>query len=300
MHMTKEVKIALTAIVAAVLLFVGINFLKGINLFQSSNRFCVAFDNISGLTVSSPVYANGYAVGIVRDITYDYKKNGKVTVGIELDKDMRLPEESVAELETEMLGGVKMNLIMGANPLKFLNPGDTIRGKMHDGALNKMEAMIPTVEKALPKLDSILTSLNRLLADPALAATLRNAEQMTGELAASSKKLNRLLSNDMPKISGNLCSISENMVSVSKNMADVDIAKTMKHADSTMYNVQQISASFLNKLNSKDNSLGLLLNDRCMYDNLNHTVGSADSLLIDLKAHPKRYVHFSIFGRKDK
>lgn len=299
-YFTKEVKIALTAIVAIALLFIGINFLKGVNLFKTSNRYHVVFTNINGLTVSTPVYANGYPVGIVRDIAYDYKNTGQVNVDIELDKEMRLPEGSKAELESDMLGSVKVNLILGKNPLKYVEPGDTLQGSMYYGALNKMEAMIPTLERALPKLDSILGSLNKLLADPALAATLKNTEELTAELKTGAKQMNRLLAKDVPELTGRMNQIATNVETVTGQMARLDVVKTMGHVDTTLSNLQEMSLLFNTKLRSRDNSLGLLLNDTRIYENLNHTMMSADSLLMDLKAHPKRYVHFSIFGKKDK
>lgn len=299
-YFTKEVKIALTAIVAIALLFIGINFLKGVNLFKTSNRYHVVFTNINGLTVSTPVYANGYPVGIVRDIAYDYKNTGQVNVDIELDKEMRLPEGSKAELESDMLGSVKVNLILGKNPLKYVEPGDTLQGSMYYGALNKMEAMIPTLERALPKLDSILGSLNKLLADPALAATLKNTEELTAELKTGAKQMNRLLAKDVSELTGRMNQIATNVETVTGQMARLDVVKTMGHVDTTLSNLQEMSLLFNTKLRSRDNSLGLLLNDTRIYENLNHTMMSADSLLMDLKAHPKRYVHFSIFGKKDK
>ena len=109
--MKKETKIALTAVVALVLLFVGINFLKGINVFKATNTYYVKFKDVAGLTVSTPVYANGYPVGIVRTIDYDYSRGEHVVVGIELDNEMRVPQQTTAELEAELMGGVKMTLI---------------------------------------------------------------------------------------------------------------------------------------------------------------------------------------------
>ena len=145
--MKKEVKISLAAIAAIILLFIGINFLKGINVFQSSNTYYVKFADIGGLSVSNPVYANGYPVGIVRTIDYDYQQGRHVVVGIELDKEMHVPEGTRAELETELMGGVKMLLALGPNPLKHVAPGDTIHGGMKIGAMDKVGAMIPVIER---------------------------------------------------------------------------------------------------------------------------------------------------------
>lgn len=306
-YFTKEVKIALTAIVAIALLFVGINFLKGINIFKSSNTYYVKFADISGLTVSNAVYANGYPVGIVRTIDYDYRRSSGVVVGIELDKEMRVPAGSSAELEPELMGGVKMNLRLGPNPARNLVPGDTLQGGMYHGAMAKLTEMIPAVECILPKLDSILANLNRLTADPALAQTLHNAAEITAELKGASAQLNTMMGKDVPQLVANLNRTAANASRLSGSLAAVDIEGTMKQVNATLENTRlateqlgTMSTHLGRQMNSRDNTLGLLLNDRGLYDNLNHTMQSADSLLIDLKAHPKRYVHFSIFGRKDK
>lgn len=305
--LTKEVRLALTAIVAMILVFLGINFLKGINVFQATNSYYVQFRNINGLTISNPVFANGYPVGIVRTIEYDYSRTDNVIVGIELQDEMRMPQGTRAELVTELMGGVKMNLILEKNPTQFVEQGDTIQGGMHKGSLNKMEAMIPVVEQILPKLDSIMGNLNRVLADTALTTTLHNVATMSGELAETSKSLNRMMKKDVPALVANLKEVSDNVNKITADVAEADLSATIEQVNATLQKVKSFSKQLddmgytLNrKMNSKDNTLGLLLNDRSVFDNLNSTISHADSLMIDLKAHPKRYVHFSIFGRKDK
>ena len=297
---TKEVKIALTGIAAVILFFVGINFLKGINVFQASNTYYVKFKDINGLTISNAVMANGYPVGIVREIFYDYKSSECVLVRIELDDEMRVPQGTKAEIETELMGGAKMNLVLGEDPLHFLTPQDTIVGGKYEGSLSKMEAMIPTVVKILPKLDSIMDNLNRLTGDPALLNTLHNAADITADLKTTTTQLNRLLKNDVPELTARLNRIGENVETLTGNLATVDVATTMQSVNATLENTKKITEDLSMKMSSKDNTLGLMLNDRSLYDGLTSTVGHADSLMIDLKAHPKRYVHFSVFGKKDK
>ena len=297
---TKEVKIALTGIAAVILFFVGINFLKGINVFQASNTYYVKFKDINGLTISNAVMANGYPVGIVREIFYDYKNSECVLVRIELDDEMRVPQGTKAEIETELMGGAKMNLVLGEDPLHFLTPQDTIIGGKYEGSLSKMEAMIPTVVKILPKLDSIMDNLNRLTADPALLTTLHNAADITADLKTTTTSLNSLLKKDVPELTARLNRIGENVETLTGNLATVDVATTMQSVNATLENTKKITEDLSMKMSSKDNTLGLMLNDRSLYDGLTSTVGHADSLMIDLKAHPKRYVHFSVFGKKDK
>lgn len=301
--LTKEVKLALTAIIATFLAFIGINFLKGINVFEASNTYYVQFKNIGGLSVSNAVYANGYPVGIVRTINYDYSKTDNVIVGIELDDNMRVPDSTRAELEVELMGGVKMNLVLGDNPTKFMTPGDTLQGGMHIGSLNKLEAMIPTFEKMLPTLDSIMTNINHITGDSALMTTLHNTAVISGQLAETSTQLNKMMKRDIPAMLANFKSISNNMDKVTGDLAKADLNETIQKVNATLDEVSKFGAiaeEITAKMKSTDNSLGLLLNDRAVYDNINHTISSADSLMIDLKAHPKRYVHFSVFGKKDK
>jgi virulence factor mce family protein len=304
---TREVKIALTAIVAIVLVYLLINFMKGINVFKSSNTYYVRFDNIAGLAVSNAVYANGYPVGIVRGIQYDYGSHERVVVAIELDKEMHMPRGTKAELVTSLMGGVTMSLILGPNPTDNLTQGDTISGGLHEGAVEKVEALMPTIMDMLPKLDSIVTNMARLSADPALAQTLRNTAEITNNLRRTSAKLDAMVGRDLPQMMQNLNKTSSNVERLSNNLAAINLQETMNEVNASLAEVKRFSANInsltndLNsKLNSRDNTFGLLLNDRKLYDNLNHTVSSADSLLINVKAHPKRYVHFSIFGKKDK
>ena len=306
-YFTKEVKIALTAIVAIALLFVMINFLKGVNVFKSSNTYYIVFHDVVGLSVSNHVYANGYAVGIVREINYDYENTDRVVVAVELDEDMRVPVGTIAELETSLMGSIKMNLILGKNPLEVVEKGDTIQGDLHKGAMDEVAKFIPVVAEMLPKLDSILTNVNNLTGNPALVQILSNTAQITSELNATSRQLNVMMQQDIPSLLTHLNATSQNLQKLSGNLAAVDVQKTMKEVDETVVQMQQfsnnlnnISQSLNTRLNSTDNSLGLLLNSRNFYDNLNNTVQHTDSLVTDLKNHPKRYVHFSVFGKKDK
>lgn len=294
--MRKEIKIGLMGIVAIGLFIFGLNYLRGISMLESSRSYYVNFTNINGLPTSSPVFANGYKIGLVRDIQYNYKELGSVTVEVELDEEMRIPKGSKGELVTEMLGTVKMNLILNLESQSYLQPGDTLDGFANNGLMGVAETMVPKVEQLLPKMDSILSSLNKLLADPALTQTLHNAEQITANLNVTTHELNKLMKNELPTITGNLTSISENINTITTNLKEVDYASTMKRIDSTLANIQTLT----NKLNSKDNTIGLLFNDPTLYQNLSVTTANASSLLEDLKAHPKRYVHFSIFGKKDK
>ena len=294
--MRKEVKIGIIGIVAITMLILGINYLKGVSMFKASSYYYVEYTDINGLATSSPVFASGYKVGLVRDIQYNHANPGHVVVAVELDKGMRIPKGSTGELVTEMLGTVKMNLKLNLAEKEYCLPGDTLPGLVNNGLMGVAEGVMPQVERLMPKMDSILHSLNLLLANPALTATLQNTEKLTSNLEVTTRQLNKMMQNELPQITNRLVTIADNFAVVSENLKGIDYAETLSKIDSTLHNVQLLS----NKLNSKDNTVGLLFNDPTLYNNLSATTANAASLLEDLKSHPKRYVHFSLFGRKEK
>ena len=295
-YITKEVKIGIASIIALGVVVYGINYLKGIRMFKPSSYFYFKYEDVNALAKSSPVFADGFRVGIVSDISYDYNQRGKVVVEVELDKDMRIPKGSTGELVTEMMGGVRMNILLANNPRESYSVGDTIPGTLNNGIMAGAAELMPHIEKMLPKLDSILISLNTILSNPDIPATLKSVRNSTANLEAASGQMRKLMNKDIPQLTGKLNTISDNFVVISSNLKEIDYAATFNKIDSTIHNVQLITQ----KLNSKDNSVGLLLNDPALYNNLNTTSANAASLLEDLKANPKRYVHFSIFGRKQK
>ena len=296
---TKEVKIATVAIVGIVVLFFGLHFLKGMPVFSTDNVYYASFKDVNGLSASTPIYADGYQVGNVKSIIYNYQKSGNVLVEFQVDNDLRVPKGSTAEIESDMMGNVKMNLIMGAPTAQAVQPGDTISGAVNGGLMDKVAEVAPAVEKMLPKLDSIMASLNTLLADPALAQSLHNVRDITANLTTSTEQLNTLLGNvnrGVPTMMAKANGVLDNTQRLTGNLAALDLAGTMARVDQTLANVQAVTA----KLNSNEGTLGLLMNDPNLYHSLNRTVVSADTLLTNLRQHPKRYVHFSLFGKKDK
>ncbi|WP_277073006.1 MlaD family protein [Segatella oulorum] len=299
MKLTNEIKIALVAIVGILVLFFGLNFLKGMSFFSTDSTYYVAFKDISGLSSSNPIYADGYKVGVVKSIQYNYAKKGDVLVQIDINPDLRIPKGSSAEIESDLMGNVKMNLLLANNPRERVNKGDTIIGSKNSGMLGNVAKLLPTVQQMLPKLDSILSSVNTLLADPALAHSLHNIEGITANLNTTSQQLNTLVAGvnrQVPSLLRRADGVMVNANTFTGNLAQVDIAGTMAQVNQT---IAQLNA-FSQQLNSKEGSLGLLMHDPALYNNLNKTMASADSLLINVRQHPKRYVHFSLFGRKDK
>ena len=299
MKLTKEIKIALVAIVGILVMYFGINFLKGMNLFSTNNAYYMTFDDIQGLGASTPIYADGYKVGTVDGMEYDYKENGPIKVKVDINKDLRIPQGSKAEIVKDLMGNLQVNLLLANNPRERVEPGGIIPGAVNGGMMDKAANLVPVVEKMLPKLDSILTSVNALLADPALAASLHNVETITSNLTVSTRELNTLmagLNKQVPGMIGKANGVLDNTNRLTANLASLDVQGTLNKVNLTLESAHQ----FTETLNSNQGSLGLLMNDTKLYDNLTSTMSHADSLVIDLKAHPKRYVHFSVFGRKDK
>ena len=299
MKLTKEIRIALVAVVGILVMYFGINFLKGINLFSTNNTYYITFDDIQGLGASTPIYADGYKVGTVDKVDFDYSGDGPIKVKADINKDLRIPAGSKAEIEKDLMGNLQVNLLLANNPRQRIEPGDIIPGYVNAGMMGKAAELVPVVEKMLPKLDSILTNVNALLADPALAASLHNVETITNNLTVSTRELNTLmagLNKQVPGMIGKANGVLDNTNRLTANLASLDVQGTLNRVNATLEGAQK----FTDQLNSGKGSLGLLMNDTKLYDNLTSTMSHADSLVIDLKAHPKRYVHFSIFGKKDK
>jgi phospholipid/cholesterol/gamma-HCH transport system substrate-binding protein len=296
---SKEVQIALVAIAGIVVMFFGLKFLKGMTLFSTADSYYAKFSNVAGLSVSSPIYSNGYRVGVVEDVIYDYDGSNEIIAVLGLDNKMRLPNGTKAEISKDLMGNVELDLILGPNPLDQMEPGDTIYGHMQQGALAKAGEIIPQIQQMMPKIDSILYHVNMLLSDPALSNSLHNVDQITANLSATTNELKYLSANlktQMPGMMEKADNVLDNTNTLTKNLSDLDIAMTMAKVNNTLQNVEQMTA----KLNSNEGTIGLLMRDQELYRNATSTMGHVDSLMIDLKQHPKRYVHFSIFGRKDK
>lgn len=292
----KEIKIGLSFIVALGILIYGLNYLKGVDIFNPSKYVYVKYNNINGLIKSSPVYADGFRVGTVSDIIYNYDNPGNIIVQVELDEEVRIPKGSYAELRTEMLGGVTMHILLSNNMRESYGVGDTIPGVLNNGIMDALSTdFIPQVEKMIPKLDSILYSVNRLLADERINSMLSSADNTMANLASASSNLRVMMDKDIPNVISKLNGIEDNVLVITDKLSGLDYEKTINSVNETLANVNR----FTSKLNSKDNTIGLLLNDSSMYNNLNSTFENASNLLYDLKEHPKRYVHFSLFGRKE-
>jgi phospholipid/cholesterol/gamma-HCH transport system substrate-binding protein len=294
MKIKKETKIGLTGAIALVLLFLGINFLKGAKLFSTQNTYYIRFSNAKALSKNSTVYADGYDVGRVSNILYDYDRPGQVLVAIEVDRCLRIPRGSSARLDEAVLGGCTLNLLLTTNLTDAYHPGDTIQGSDANGLLSKAADMMPQIEQTVARVDSLLASLNRLVESPHVQAILQNTEEVTAHLNQSSQQLNSLLKNDVPQMTSTFNRAGENVVTLTENLNQLQLQATLDSVNTAVGSLHKLLA----QAQDPDGTLGRMMNDPTLYNNLNHTIQSADSLVTDLKTNPKRYVHFSVFGKK--
>lgn len=286
---SKEVKIGVAFLVSIFLLYYGINFLKGVNIFKPTNSYLVVFEDVTSLTLSTPVLINGFQVGLVHSMNLD--EQNRVVTTINLDKGLKVPRGSRLMLDVSMLGNA--SILIEENPIKtdYYTSTDTILGGRVKGLLDAGATLGPQIGAMIPKLDSLLVSLNVLVTSPAIGKSLENMEVITTNLAKSSAHLNNFMAKDLPGMTRKMEHIASNVEGLTSNLNSIDIASTYSKLDSTMMNVHQLS----NKLMEEDNSLGLLLNDRKLYDNLNSTLSNASLLLEDVKENPSKYINIKVF-----
>ncbi len=292
---TRELWVGLLGILALLIIYLLINFFKGVNVLKEGKRFYVKFDNIGEIVNTSPIYLNGYKVGNVSNIIYDFNSTDGVFVEINVDKRLNIPQGSYAEVNNKMLGSSTISLRLGKGN-KFVAPGDTINGYLNGGAMQEAGNMLPQINAMIPKVDSILVSLNNILGNPSINRSVNNVEQLTHELGKTTAMLNSLLKNEIPEATEKLIKIEDNMLAVSSQLSEVDYKRMFATLEESATNLKQITEA----LSNGEGTAGMLLKDSTLYNNLNSTCSAATALLEDLKEHPKRYVHFSIFGRKDK
>lgn len=303
----KNVLIGLTVVVSICILYWGIEYLKGINLLKPANFYYAKFEKVNGLTVASPVTVNGFKVGQVREITYDYDTN-QISVELSFEKGLKIPDGSTITFSNELLGAAALQLNLGASKT-YMEVGSVIPTQMQGGLMDKVgNDMMPALVSILPKVDSIVGSVNQILANPAIAVSVTRCDAITRELAASSAQLSELMASlnkaipgmvhnangvlaNANALTGDLRTTTGNLNTITGNLKELPLDTTLNRINATLANVQRLTA----KLNNENSSLGMLLNDKKLYQNATSTVASLDSLLQDVKKHPKKYVTIKVF-----
>ena len=304
MKYTKEVKTALLAIVAILLFIFGYSFLKGKNWFDSSRTFYAVYNDVEGLSPSSPVTINGLKVGNVTNIGF-LDTSGKLVVTFLVDNSFPFSENSVAEIYGGgLIGGKSLAIIPIYEEGETAQSGDTLQSAIEEGLLELVnERLTPLqekIEKVIVSTDSLVNSFNEVM-NPTTRENLKNsianlnvtiaslnnsAQSVEGILNTNSPKLNRTFTN-LDHMSTNLSNFSDTLVAFDFNKVTDDIESAVSNFETVTH-----------KLNSGEGTAGKLINDPAVFNNLERATNQLDELIQDVKLNPKRYVHFSIFGKK--
>ncbi|GAA4000120.1 MlaD family protein [Hymenobacter fastidiosus] len=309
--MSREIKVALLGIVALTALYLGFNFLKGSNLLSSDRTYFAKYDNVDGLAIGNPVILNGIKIGQVKHMELLPEERNRVKVSLELQKGVIVGDSTVASLSGSLLGSKTITLFMGRNS-KIYKGDEELKSYTVASITDAFQA------KALPVLgtvDSTLIKINGFLnkdAKVSLQATLLNAqgstEALKNLLLMNQRNINEITTN-MAKLTGDLNvtsrkfdRIAANFAVLSDSLKSAPVGPAMRKLNATMTEAQTAMTGVNKALTDQKGSLGKLINDTTLYNNLNSTAASSDALMKDFKANPKRYVHFSVFGGggKDK
>jgi phospholipid/cholesterol/gamma-HCH transport system substrate-binding protein len=312
MKISNETKVGILTISALTLLILGFNFLKGKDLFKKSKKIYAVFNNLGGLSRSNEVKVNGYVIGTVYSLNKKDKNLDEIVATINLTEDVNIPKDSKAIITSPLVGSWYINIEKGEDPV-VLKPGDTLKSILDVGILDDVKAQLtPTLTKVrntLDTLNTVLGSVNGILNSEAK----NNLQQTLANLNRASSALNGLLDNQSGSLAKTLNNAQElsqslknnanditatigNAKKASEKLAALEIQPTLDSLNAMISNMKLVVA----KLNNNDGTLGALMNDRTLYKKITDAILSAEILMDDMRAHPKRYVNFSIFGRKDK
>ena len=294
-ELKKELTIGVLVLIALAVLIIGIDFLKGINVFKTANYYYVEYTNVEGLAISAPVNLNGFKVGQVREINYEFDNPCHVKVEISLDKQLKLPKGTEAVLTADLLGTATIAL-RPTEEQAYHAVGDMLVGVTDPGLMGSVGKMMPAVEGIFPKIDSLLTNLNAITSDPALTASVRRLDAITANLELTTLRLSQTMASlqpvtrDVKHMTANLDSITDDVAVLTAQLRTLPVDSLTADLQATIANLQALSQ----QLNNPDGSLGKLMHDPALYQNINATVSSLDSLFTDIKRNPKRYINIKL------
>jgi len=309
MKLSKEFKIGFVALLAVALAIWGINYLKGINVFKSTDNYYAVYGNVKGLVENAVVYLNGYKVGTVSKIEFDEDNMDKIVVEISLEKQLKLSRNSSLVIRSAgLISGTKdMDIILGDGP-GYYEPGDTIPSAIQVELTDYIAPIRTKIESLLTAVDTLMTSLGDLMDEETrnnLQGTIANLNTATSSLKMSlqpsgslSQSFNNLgsVTDNLKKNNEDITKILKNFAAISDTLKQADLKALIAHASETFTKTSELFAM----INSGQGTAGKLIMNDSAYYNLNGALASLDSLLIDLREHPNRYVHLSVFGKKDK
>ena len=289
LKLSKNASIGLSFLISLAIIYFGINFLKGINIFQNQNNYIAVFDDVSGLNISSPVLVNGYQIGLVSSISIISTDPLKFAVEIRLNDDFKIKEGSTLEFGTDLLGGSPVKLKINNKATRYLNPGDTLLGGRSAGMMDSAEKIAPKADSLLLHIDSTVIALNQLLTNPAWQQSISGINRIVDELQVSAHNINNIIlgiGKEIPEITQDLTVVINNLKKVSDELYAADLNHTLVSLDETITNLNLLSQ----KLNTPDNSLGKLTNGSELHDSLIVTINTATKLLEDVRKNPKKYL----------
>ncbi len=308
MHLSKEVKIGLIAVIVLLLSVWGFNYLKGKNILKPTDEYYLIFDRIDGLIESGMVSYKGYKVGNIASIKFDSRKSGKFILRIVLEEKLNIPKDSYIKTKSSnpLVATSDLELIFG-NADEYLHPGDTILTRTSRNFSDILEPLEQKLNTVMNGIDSLVISINSVLT-PESEANLRNSLANLdksllalrsslgpdGSLYNSLANLEAVTSN-LNKKNPQIASGIEHLANVSSALDSANLDKTIQDLDSTLVSLQAV----IEKMNAGEGTMGKLVNDSNLYTNLDSTTYHLNQLMKDLKENPKRYVHFSLFGKKD-
>ena len=305
MKYKREIKVGVLAVVCFFLLFFGFNFLKGVNIFSPTNGYHGTYYNLHGLEEQAAVYIRGHKVGQVDNIDYDFTRDSAFTVDISIKRDIALPEGTQMALVADgLLGGMAIELVL---PEEARAVSQEARGVIArdsylpttyvPGLMESLQGeLLAHVDQAVQDVDSLIAQLQGQIEGDHIKSALTNVDRVSGDLTVVSADLKQLMNGQVPSIVNNADTAIANLNTIVADIKDADLAATVARVDTAVDGVNAL----ISDVRSPEGTLGQLIYNKELYQHVDQTVVSADSLLVDLKAHPKRYVHFSIFGKKDK
>jgi|TARA_B100001059_G_C17790807_1_gene560032 phospholipid/cholesterol/gamma-HCH transport system substrate-binding protein len=306
LKITKEIKTGILALFAILLLIYGYGFLKGSDLFSNERTFYVSYDNVAGLTVSAPVTINGYVVGQVKKIEFENDLGG-LLVTFSVTKNFNFSKNSIVRIySTSVIGGNALAIIPEIDKDRIAIDGDVLKGEIEKGMLESLTSGLKPLENkiytTLSGLDSLLINLNSVLNKDTknnLKDAISSLTKTVYSFEDSSSDLNSLLKENKPKLDStfsNMETITDNLAVFSDSITQIDIKAISNNLETTLDSFNSI----MDKFNNGEGSIGKLINDENLYKNLEAASKELEELLRDLKENPKRYVHISVFGKKEK
>lgn len=295
MNISREIRVGLLAALCLFLLYFGFRYLKGVNMFNPIHAYNGRFVDLQGLVEQAPVYVRGYKVGQVEDIEYDFTQDTAFTVVVSLNSDIRVVEGSMLRLVPDgLLSGMAVELIIPAGQdLAEIPARSELPTSFRQPMMDELRVTIlASVDSALSSVRQLADNINGQLEGDRLKEVVTHADELLLSLKVSSAKLEGIMHSDVPRIMRQVDSVLIDVKQLSANASEADVAAVVARADSTLIQVHQL----LEVANNPDGTIGKLLHDNSLYDNVNGTIQTADSLMQDIREQPNSL----IWGKKKK